>query len=234
MLGCGTTKVYELLNEGRLQAAEKFGRRRMVLKSSVVALLQAGGIAAQPAPPTKSAAAKPRVPHSAAQVTKLSRSSPMRSSSKPMDFAARFTTCRIHQSAGAAPRDWSRKAAPKTCASTDCTWTRPDLWTNVIVPAMAPCPYSTFTLPPPRAKRSSSVQCMPDLTWSISTSLGRGEHPSSSRSQEKNNLMAAMRWRLATTFFFASSYQPLRSCFSSWSRRPRRSFSKSASAHCAR
>jgi excisionase family DNA binding protein len=60
MLGCGTTKVYELLNEGRLQSAEKFGRRRMVLKSSVVALLQAGGIAAQPTPPTKSAPAKPR------------------------------------------------------------------------------------------------------------------------------------------------------------------------------
>ena len=56
---------------------------------------------------------------------------------------------------------------------------------------------------------------------------------SSSRSQEKNDLMAAMRWRLAT-ISFASSHQPFRSCFRYWSRRPRRSFSKSASAHCAK
>lgn len=61
MLGCGTTKVYELLNEGRLQAAEKFGRRRMVLKSSVEALLQAGGISARATQPTKSAPAKSRI-----------------------------------------------------------------------------------------------------------------------------------------------------------------------------
>jgi excisionase family DNA binding protein len=61
MLGCGTTKVYELLNEGRLQAAEKFGRRRMVLKSSVEALLQAGGISARAVQPTKSAPAKSRI-----------------------------------------------------------------------------------------------------------------------------------------------------------------------------
>lgn len=59
MLGCGTTKVYELLNKGRLQAAEKFGRKRMVLKSSLEALLKAGGIAAPPPRPRKPASNKP-------------------------------------------------------------------------------------------------------------------------------------------------------------------------------
>jgi excisionase family DNA binding protein len=74
MLGCGTTKVYELLNEGRLQAAEKFGRKRMVLKSSVEALLKAGGISAPPPQPRKPAPDKPRAKDAkslAAAITKL-------------------------------------------------------------------------------------------------------------------------------------------------------------------
>lgn len=60
LLGCRTTKVYELLRQGRLIPAEKFGRKRMVLRSSVEALLKSGGINSMPEKPKKTAPAKPR------------------------------------------------------------------------------------------------------------------------------------------------------------------------------
>lgn len=60
MLGCGTTKVYALLSQGRLLPAEKFGRKRMILRSSVEALLKAGGINSTPEPPRKATPVKPR------------------------------------------------------------------------------------------------------------------------------------------------------------------------------
>ncbi len=45
-LGCKRTVVFKLLREGRLAAAPKLGRKRMVLASSVDALLEAGGVSA--------------------------------------------------------------------------------------------------------------------------------------------------------------------------------------------
>jgi excisionase family DNA binding protein len=43
-LGCKRTMVFKLLKEGRLVAAPKLGRKRMVLVASVDALLEAGGV----------------------------------------------------------------------------------------------------------------------------------------------------------------------------------------------
>jgi excisionase family DNA binding protein len=60
MLGCGATKVYALLSQGRLLPAEKFGRKRMILRSSVEALSKAGGINSTPEPPRKATPVKPR------------------------------------------------------------------------------------------------------------------------------------------------------------------------------
>jgi hypothetical protein len=53
-LGCKRTMVFKLLKEGRLVAAPKLGRKRMVLVASVVALLEAGGVEA-PAPARQTA-----------------------------------------------------------------------------------------------------------------------------------------------------------------------------------
>lgn len=39
ILGCGTTRVYELLNQGLLKSANTFGRKRMFFRSDVEALL---------------------------------------------------------------------------------------------------------------------------------------------------------------------------------------------------
>lgn len=75
LLGCGTTKVYELLNQGRLLPAEKFGRKRMVLRASVEALLNASARPAPPERPQKAAPAKPRARSAksvAAAIAKLS------------------------------------------------------------------------------------------------------------------------------------------------------------------
>jgi excisionase family DNA binding protein len=75
MLGCGATKVYALLSQGRLLPAEKFGRKRMILRSSVEALLKAGGINSTPEPPRKATPAKPRAKDAkslAAAIAKLS------------------------------------------------------------------------------------------------------------------------------------------------------------------
>lgn len=43
-LGCKRTVVFKLLRQGRLVAAPKLGRKRLVLVSSVDALLEAGGV----------------------------------------------------------------------------------------------------------------------------------------------------------------------------------------------
>jgi hypothetical protein len=43
MIGTGRTKVFALLNEGRLKGAPKAGQRRMVLRTSIEAYLGKGG-----------------------------------------------------------------------------------------------------------------------------------------------------------------------------------------------
>jgi excisionase family DNA binding protein len=58
LLGCGTTKVYQLLSHGRLMAS-KIGRKRLVLRASVEALLREGGSGPTPERPKKKAPAKP-------------------------------------------------------------------------------------------------------------------------------------------------------------------------------
>ncbi|HYO56241.1 helix-turn-helix domain-containing protein [Archangium sp.] len=61
-LGCKRTMVFRLLREGRLVAAPRLGRKRMVLAESVDALLAAGGVDALESQPRRRAAA-PRGPH---------------------------------------------------------------------------------------------------------------------------------------------------------------------------
>jgi|GEM_PF-2120184 len=56
-LGCKRTMVFRLLREGRLVAAPRLGRKRMVLAESVDALLAAGGVDALASQPRKRAAA---------------------------------------------------------------------------------------------------------------------------------------------------------------------------------
>jgi excisionase family DNA binding protein len=73
-LGCKRTMVFRLLREGRLVAAPRLGRKRMVLAESVDALLAAGGVDALE--PRRRAAA-PRGPRTgkgkalAAEIAKL-------------------------------------------------------------------------------------------------------------------------------------------------------------------
>lgn len=56
-LGCKRTMVFRLLREGRLVAAPRLGRKRMVLAESVDALLAAGGVDALESQPRRRAAA---------------------------------------------------------------------------------------------------------------------------------------------------------------------------------
>lgn len=53
ILGCKRRRVFELLAEGALQGAPKFGRRRMVTRASVLALLAAPALPTLPAAPPR-------------------------------------------------------------------------------------------------------------------------------------------------------------------------------------
>lgn len=72
LLGCGTTKVYELLSHGQL-VASKIGRKRLVLRASVEALLQRGGIESTPERPKKAAPAKSHAKDAKALATAISK-----------------------------------------------------------------------------------------------------------------------------------------------------------------
>jgi excisionase family DNA binding protein len=74
-LGCKRTMVFQLLKTGRLVAAPKLGRQRMVLTASVDELLAAGGVgAARDARPAQSRPQKARSTNGkslAAEIAKL-------------------------------------------------------------------------------------------------------------------------------------------------------------------
>ena len=74
-LGCKRTVVFKLLREKRLLAAPKLGRKRMVLRSSVDALLEAGGVSrTAPVPKKDSRFRGPRAGNGqalAAEIAKL-------------------------------------------------------------------------------------------------------------------------------------------------------------------
>jgi excisionase family DNA binding protein len=74
-LGCKRTVVFKLLREKRLLAAPKLGRKRMVLRSSVDALLEAGGVSrTAPVPKKDSRVRGPRAGNGqalAAEIAKL-------------------------------------------------------------------------------------------------------------------------------------------------------------------
>ncbi|QRK05584.1 helix-turn-helix domain-containing protein [Archangium violaceum] len=72
LLGCGTTKVYELLSHDQL-VASKIGRKRLVLRASVEALLQRGGIGSTPERPKKAAPAKTQAKDAKALAAAISK-----------------------------------------------------------------------------------------------------------------------------------------------------------------